>query len=158
MDIAIKNDNSIFKYRVNGIIIKENKILTVQIMDNALYCCPGGHIKIGESGIQAIKREMLEELNIEIEVDRPLAFIENFFTRKNGEKIHEISLYYMVNPINEINKNNWTIIEQEDNIDKKLEFKWIALDELNDVNFQPQILIDQLKDKDFNFKFYSIGK
>ena len=59
---------------VAAIIIYDNKILCVQRGESKLnyiskkYEFPGGKIELGETKEEAIKREILEELNLEIEV------------------------------------------------------------------------------------------
>ena len=157
MDISIKNNKDIFKYRVNGILIKDNKILTVQIMNNGVYCCPGGHVKIGESSNEAVKREMLEETSLTVEVEYPIAFIENFFERNSNNLIHEISLYYLVKASN-IATKNYEILENDDGIEKKLEFRWIPIEELDKYNFRPQDLIEKIKKKDYTFTYINNKK
>jgi ADP-ribose pyrophosphatase YjhB (NUDIX family) len=46
----------------------EHEILMIQRADNGLWALPGGAQDIGESVVEAIKREVLEETGIEIEV------------------------------------------------------------------------------------------
>ncbi|MBK9400414.1 MAG: (deoxy)nucleoside triphosphate pyrophosphohydrolase [Bacteroidetes bacterium] len=59
---------------VAAIVVHENKILCVQRNENKYdyiskkYEFPGGKMEVGESKEATIKREMLEELNLEIEV------------------------------------------------------------------------------------------
>ncbi len=59
---------------VAAIIIYENKILCVQRGENKLdyiskkYEFPGGKIELGETRKETIKREVLEELEMEIEI------------------------------------------------------------------------------------------
>ena len=47
-DISISYKDSKFKYRVSGILLKDNKLLTVKINNNDFYCLPGGHVEIME--------------------------------------------------------------------------------------------------------------
>ena len=48
MDVKIKCDEGNFKMRVSGLIIKNGKLLTVDICENNFYCLPGGHVHLGE--------------------------------------------------------------------------------------------------------------
>ena len=57
------------------------------------YRLLGGGIEEGELGAAAVRRELREELGIEIEVGRRLATIENIFTWE-GKDWHEIALVY----------------------------------------------------------------
>ena len=83
-DIEIKTDKKKFKYRVNGIVIKDNKILTIKMKNNVSYCLPGGHVELGEDSKTAIIREMLEELDTNVTIQKELAVVENFYTDKNS--------------------------------------------------------------------------
>ena len=85
IDIEIENEFANFKLRVNGILINDNKILSVQMKKNGFYCLPGGHIEIGEDSKEAVVREFKEETGIDVKVERLISITENFFTRKNGK-------------------------------------------------------------------------
>ena len=60
---------------VAAVILYNNKILCVQRGDNKYnyiafkYEFPGGKVESGETNEAAIKREILEELNLDIEID-----------------------------------------------------------------------------------------
>jgi ADP-ribose pyrophosphatase YjhB (NUDIX family) len=53
----------------------------------------GGGIDFGESGSEALRRELREELGSETDVERLLGALENIFTYE-GEPGHEIALVY----------------------------------------------------------------
>src|ERR1700749_4729888 len=59
-----------------GIIIKEGKILAAQRSENMFlplkWEFPGGKLIEGESEVDCLKRELFEELNIIIEIQRKL--------------------------------------------------------------------------------------
>ena len=77
MDVKIKTENEKFKFRVSGVIVKDNKVLGVDICDNGFFCCPGGHVHLGEDTITAIGREMSEETGIDCKRESPLLFLYN---------------------------------------------------------------------------------
>ena len=45
--IKIKTDDYIFKFRVSGLIIANNKLLLVDMDDSGLLCLPGGYVELG---------------------------------------------------------------------------------------------------------------
>ena len=49
MDIKIEDKESgiKFKFRVNGILLNNDKILAVEMNKMGFMCCPGGHVMIG---------------------------------------------------------------------------------------------------------------
>ena len=95
MDISVVINNIKLNIRV-GVIFKygnETLIELSKIGSNSVI--PGGRIKIGEKSIDAIKREIMEELNFDIGVNK-LTFvkiIENFF-KLDTNKYHELFFVY----------------------------------------------------------------
>ena len=74
---------------VVGIILNGNKFLVErrrldEKIDPGIVCLPGGHVKTNESKEEALKRELQEELGIEV---KGLKFIcKNFYIASNGER------------------------------------------------------------------------
>ena len=139
-DIEIKNNNVKFKYRVSGLLIKDNKLLVVKINDNSFYCLPGGHVELLENSNDAIIREFKEETGFDVQVEKFLFVTENFF--KSGTfDCHELGMYYLLKsdniPIKDFNKN-------EDEGDKitRLSFKWIDVDNISCV--KPEFLKEKI--------------
>jgi len=59
------------EYIVNAIILKDDKVLTVKRNQQpwrGMYWLPGGHVENDEENIDALKREIKEELGFDIEV------------------------------------------------------------------------------------------
>jgi len=88
-----------FNCRAGAIILDSGRILMVKNTDSSFYYTVGGRVKFGEASRDVVLREVYEETQIRFEIDR-LAFIhENFFVMKdNGEKYHEICLFYLMKP------------------------------------------------------------
>lgn len=151
MDVKIKDNEGNFKMRVAGLIIKENKLLTVQICNNGFYCLPGGHVHLGESSLEAIKREMEEEVNLTCKKATLLALVENFFMGK-GKKFHEVCYFYLFEPNEDVEIKDYSRVENDEGELKNLDFKWAELDNLEAVDFRPSVLIDKLAKRDFDFE------
>src|SRR6266542_6494762 len=74
-----------FCYRVAAVIIDRGRVL-IQLVEEGpdtsetpFYCLPGGRVEHGETALEGIDREMREELEEDVRVERLLWFIENFF-------------------------------------------------------------------------------
>lgn len=67
------------RHRVVGIIIKDNNVLLMRRVKNGqeYYVFPGGGVERNESFEEALKREMKEELSINIENPKLLFELEN---------------------------------------------------------------------------------
>jgi ADP-ribose pyrophosphatase YjhB (NUDIX family) len=79
--------------RLVGILMKDNKILLLHRIknDNEYYVFPGGGLEQGETKREGLKREMREETNLEIEIDR-LLYIHDYSSNQQ--------LFYLCKYIN----------------------------------------------------------
>jgi len=59
------------------------------------WVLPGGRAEFGEPAEQTLKREIREELDIDVEILRLLWIVENFFRYAN-KRYHEIALYFLM--------------------------------------------------------------
>lgn len=129
--IKIKTDDYNFKFRVSGLVIRDNKILFVDMDNSGFLCLPGGYVELGETTEAAIKRELLEETGKEVDIKKYLGVAENYFINKYSKKIHEISFYYLMDFVdNNIKSEDFVIMEKDKEYNIKLDFKWIPINEL----------------------------
>ena len=156
-DIKIENLYGNVKFRVNGVLICNNEILVVKMSQNNFYCLPGGHVKIAESSREAMLRENKEETGYNAHIEKLIAITENFFTRKNGKKIHELGFYYLLKLDDKENITKKEYETQEENEEKiNLHFKWDSIEELKNIDFKPTQLKEKLLNKNFEFEHFII--
>ncbi|MBR1987593.1 MAG: NUDIX domain-containing protein [Clostridia bacterium] len=152
MDVSIKTENEKFKFRVCGLIVKDNKVLGVNICDNGFFCCPGGHVHLGEDTKTAIAREMKEEVGIDCGEEKLLAVVENFFGGE-GKVFHELGFYYLLSVKDELlQTKDFDVLENDEGELKSLKFKWFDIDKLSQIDFKPKAIKEKLMKHDFNFE------
>ncbi|MEG1582181.1 MAG: NUDIX domain-containing protein [Clostridia bacterium] len=149
-DIKIKNEQNNFKYRVCGLIKKDDKFLLIKMDNNNFYCLPGGHVEIGESSITALNREMLEETDIQVGNAHLFSLHENFY-KKVDKTFHEIGLYYLVEPTDKtFNTKNWIKKENDKGVMKNLSFEWFTSEEIKNCDFKPTDIKNLITKNQFN--------
>ena len=87
---------------VGAVIIKDGKILLVKRgnePNKGKWAIPGGLVNTGESLEDALKREIMEEVGFEIEVDDVVCVSEEIFRDGNGVKYHYIVIDFFVDVI-----------------------------------------------------------
>lgn len=95
MMIRFEQGHYRFNYRVAGVAVHEQAVLLHHADGDDFWTCPGGRAEFGEPAEQTLKREMREELGVDVDVVRLLWFVENFFTYA-GNRYHEIALYFLM--------------------------------------------------------------
>lgn len=151
-DISIENEEYRFKYRVSGILIKDNKLLVVRINNNKFYCLPGGHVELMENTKDAIIREYKEETGINTFIEQLVFVTENFFS--SSKQCHEVGFYYLLNTNDNIKTENFNLIENDNGINVNLEFKWLDMDNLE--NVKPEFLKSKLKNNELKLEHLTI--
>jgi 8-oxo-dGTP diphosphatase len=94
-----------FNIRVYGILINEQKQVLVSdefIRGNYYTKFPGGGLEFGEGTRECLKREFLEEMNLNVEVGEHI-YTTDFFQMSAFNPQHQIvSIYYFVKALEEI--------------------------------------------------------
>lgn len=84
-----------FNYRIAGVAIHNGAVLLHRADHESFWTLPGGRAEHGEAAAETIQREMQEELDTDVQVDRLLWFVENFFEHE-GRRYHEIGLFFLM--------------------------------------------------------------
>jgi len=153
MDVGIKSDGLRFKLRANSLIIKDGKVLLLDMNKNGFLCLPGGHVHIGEDTKEAVIRETLEETGIKAKEQKLVAIIENFFSSR-GDKCHEISFYYKLDDLTipAGREKDFHYIEHDEDKLVDQDFHWIPLSKVAEYDIRPLPIKQMLIEKNFEFK------
>ena len=116
-----------------GLVIKDNKLLVSEgfdkVKNETFYRCLGGGIEFLEKSEEALKREFLEEINVNITVKDFLGISENIFTYQ-GKKAHELILFYSIEISDENYQEEYKVIDDHG----ETIAKWINIDEFKNKN------------------------
>jgi mutator protein MutT len=96
---------------VAAIIRNGNKLLlTKEVLESGRerWIFPGGGVNFGESLEEAVKREIKEELGMEIKVEKLLGFKEAIFPKVN---YHTIIFFFLAKPLGELSIKEKKILD-----------------------------------------------
>ena len=92
--ITYEQNNLRFNVRTIAIIFNGDKVLLQTVEELGHWLLPGGRAELLEPAVDGIRREMREELDVEIEVERLVWVVENFF-EDAGKSFHQIAFYFL---------------------------------------------------------------
>jgi ADP-ribose pyrophosphatase YjhB (NUDIX family) len=92
-DIHWNTEHGHFNYRIAGVCVERGHVLLDQLAGTSVWFVPGGVCQLMESAPDALAREMREELDVAVRVERLLWIIEHVFVL-DGQPWHEVGLYF----------------------------------------------------------------
>lgn len=150
MDITYKKDDYQFILRTSIVIFNKdmNKVLLFQVNDKNFYMLIGGKIGELETSIEAVKREIREEINLEVENIEFVCLSEEFVNAK-GFNNHQINIIYKGLYNNEITDNKFVGLEGD-----WCHYEWIDIDNIDSYEIYPSIVKDIIKNP--NKKYHKV--
>jgi len=132
----VSGENNIPEYELagietiaRGVCIVGGKILLCRAKGGKSTYLPGGHIEFGETGRQALVREMKEETGFDATAGKFLGVVENRFLQ-HGKPHSEINLVYELG----LADSDVEVRAAEDWI----EFEWRSLQDIDSANLLPE--------------------
>ena len=113
-----------------GVCIREGRLLLCRAKGGKTTYLPGGHVEFGETGRQALVREVREELGAASETGAFLGCVENAFLQ-HGKPHAEVNLVYALDvpSLRDATGSLLPPVAQEDWIS----FEWRPLSDLGDL-------------------------
>lgn len=137
--VNYKFGNNCFNLRTSCVMLHRGKVL-LQYDDTGLtYVLPGGRPELHEDSSAALKREMAEELGIEVKIERLLFVAENFFV-DSGINCHEISFIYLANPVKPWDELDLDWPHKASEGSMNIYFDWFDTDKLENMILYPVYL------------------
>lgn len=119
-----------FNVRVYGLLVHDNRVvITDEVIGGHLMTkFPGGGLEFGESTVDCLKREFIEEMNLEVEVVSHF-YTTDFFVPSAFDDSQIISIYYKVSAkpdlLNDVSVFN----------NSHQSFKWLSLETIDSNDF-----------------------
>jgi ADP-ribose pyrophosphatase YjhB (NUDIX family) len=138
--ISFRNDDSQFDLRAAAIAIHDGHVLLNRAEPDDFWTLPGGRVELGETAEAAVIREMREETEMTVSIERMVWVVENFFTLAT-RRHHELGFYYLVElpaGSSRLNVSEQFFGQEEDG--PRLFFQWFAIDTLAGVRLYPSVL------------------
>jgi 8-oxo-dGTP pyrophosphatase MutT (NUDIX family) len=121
----------LFNIRVYALIVKNNRLLISEEQHGAFFLrkFPGGGLQFGEGVLQALHRELKEELDADVDSASLLCITEDFVVSFLNNKQQVIGVHYLVDLkqdySDEFLNNNHLELENG-----HIQFKWVLIDSL----------------------------
>jgi ADP-ribose pyrophosphatase YjhB (NUDIX family) len=143
--ITFEEDHIRFTNRIVGIAYDGDRVLLHRAITDDFWALPGGRAELLETAAETLRREMREEMNEDVEVERLVWIAENFFEH-NGRAHHEIGFYFLMqlSPDSPLRQKAEPFYGQEG--DLRIVFEWFPVETLEQVHVFPRFLRTGLKD------------
>lgn len=117
--------------RPSLVITRENKILLLKYIytGNEVYGIPGGNPEPNDTMVQAIIRELKEELNLEVKVNELLLTGEVISPEKSLSTLHCVFRGTITKGIPQINPEETSALDTS----------WIDIDKIDSLNLYPNV-------------------
>ena len=148
MNVNYINEDYQFNLRTSALIFNksQDKVLLFKVKDRDFYLLPGGRVEELEKSIDAIKREIVEELGEEYSnLNYKYICTSEEFANSKGYNNHQINIIYKTIYDREIKENVFNGLEGEWII-----FEWIDIKNIDDVNIYPSKIKEIIKYNNVN--------
>lgn len=143
--VVFEADETRFNYRVAGIALREGQVLLQYQAGMDHWCLPGGRVEFGETSINALRREMLEETEETVQVGRLLWVAESFFRSEEEQRYHELGFYYLMDfaSTTSVMQAPKSIVMREGQ--ELVTFQWHEIADLDRVTLYPSFLVEGIQ-------------
>lgn len=139
--IRIDSRPDLFNFRIAGLAFREGHVLVHRASHELFWTFPGGRAEIGETSEETLRREMQEELGVEVTVGPLLWTVENFFHFEKRD-YHELGFYYRMTLPQSFAFAERGIVHRIVDGASEIEFMWVRASEaaLQALPLQPDFI------------------
>ncbi len=133
-----------FTYRAAAIILHHRRVLLTRADGMDYWCLPGGRVEFGETSVEALTREVLEELDEPVQIER-LIWIAESFVRDEGNAVHAIGFHFLASfaPSSPLYQQSGPF--RSPHAHEGLTFQWHDLADLHALLLYPPFLVPGLQ-------------
>ncbi len=134
-DISINLDGYRVNLRVSAVVTRGEEVLVCRVNTENWWFLPGGRIKTNETSVEALSRELREEIGELFQIQRPIVCAENLF-KLHGVAFHEFCTFYQVEWL-----GSRRIVQQEGMNEV---VAWIQRTEVTGIDLRPSFMKQQI--------------
>ena len=134
-----------FKVRLGVILIQEGKILLVRQNQRPFWVLPGGTLEVGEGLEECAVRELQEEVNLTVRIQKVL-YLADFMRVEQDEVKQTIDIFMLAQW-----ESGTPVMTEDENLD---EMGFFTLEEFKKLPVQPEIVAGQIL-KDWPEQFHN---
>ena len=141
--VMFSNGEITFMYRVGGIAVHDGCLLVEHNVKHDFCFVPGGRVEYGENAVQALSRELDEEIGGGVEIGRLVIVADNLF-ELDGIRYQEVGMYFVLDFPRE-----HPILGREGKFEAEepnLVYEWLPLDRLEEEKLFPRFLRELVMD------------
>ncbi len=140
--IMASDGEIMFMYRVGGIAIHNGRLLVGRNLRDRYCFVPGGRVEYGETAVEALARELHEELGEALEIGRLVIMSDNVF-ELNGKRYQEVAPYLLVELAAESG-----LLDMDGTFEgnePEITLQWIPIDDVEKANLFPPFLRERVR-------------
>lgn len=138
--ITFREGRHTFVYRVVGIALDGGRVLLHKVEGQDFWSLPGGRGEFLETSADTLRREMREELDCAVRVERLVWVVENFYA-DDTRSYHELGFYYQMTlpPDSPLGQGDGPFARRE-LTGEPLIFRWFPLAKVGHLPLYPTFL------------------
>ena len=130
------SDAYCYKVRVGVVLIHDQKILLVRQNNKPFWVFPGGTLEMDESLTECAVRELQEEVNLGVSIEKELYLADFLHQGKDGQPRHTVDVFMLARY-----ETGTPMMTVDENLN---EMGFFTLEEFREMAVQPRVVADRV--------------